>query len=518
MGKLLLEACLEAVEKELLVGMQDLGGAGLACATTETAARAGTGMEIDLDRVPLREEGLQPFEIMLSETQERMLLVVAPERVPAVEEIFHRWGLPLTALGTVTGDGVVRVKYRGAVVAAVPAAGVAGGSPAYCPESREPEYYRRLAAFDPGTLPPERDLEVPFRAVLGSPDVASREWVWRRYDHTVRTCTVQGPGGDAAVIRLRETGSALAVAVDGNGRQVYLDPYLGGMLAVAEATRNLACTGAEPLGITDCLNFGNPEKPEIFWQFRRAVEGMAEACRILEVPVVGGNVSFYNEVEGEAIYPTPVVGAVGLLEDPRRSCGIAFRRAGDAVVLLGARQVSLGGSQYLKTCHAIVAGTLAPVDLHLEKALQRLLRRAVAEGLLSSAHDLSDGGLAVALAESCLSGGLGARVQLPAGEDARLALFGEGPSRVLVSLAPAVLEPLLALAREAAVPAAALGTVEGADLAVSAGGLPLLRMAVAEMDRIYREAIPAMMEGEVSPSPPPGRGKGMGGTSADSCR
>ncbi len=494
LGKLLLEACLEAAEKELLVGMQDLGGAGLACATTETAARAGTGMEIDLDRVPLREEGLQPFEILLSESQERMLLIVTPENITATEEIFNRWGVPLAVLGTVTGDGIVRVKYRGAAVAAVSAAGVAGGPAAFCRQDLESAAPENRTAGDPGLLPPGPDLEQAFCMVLGSLNAASKEWAWRRYHYADGGRVLQGPGGDAALVRLQETGGALAVTIDGNGRQVFLDPYLGGMLAVAEATRNLACTGAEPLGITDGLNFGSPENPEVFRQFRQAVEGIAAACRALEVPVVGGNVSFYNETGGEAIYPTPVIGAVGYLADPERACGVAFRRAGDALLLLGARCVSLGGSEYLKTCHDRVDGTPAPLDLDLEKALQGLLRRAAAEGLIASAHDLSDGGLAVALAESCLAGGVGARIDLPLEKEARLTLFGEGPSRVLVSLPRAALKPFLVLAREAAVPVVELGEVGGDALVVSAGGCPLLRVGVATMDRLYREALPALME------------------------
>jgi phosphoribosylformylglycinamidine synthase len=284
------------------------------------------------------------------------------------------------------------------------------------------------------------------------------------------------------------------VTVDGNGRQVYLDPYRGGMLAVAEALRNLACVGAEPLGITDCLNFGNPERPEIFWQFRRAVEGMAEACRALEVPVVGGNVSFYNEVEGEAIYPTPVVGAVGLLEEAQRQCTIAFRRAGDLLLLLGTDEVSLGGSQYLKACCGRVAGAPAEIDLALEKRLHGLLRRAIRAGILASAHDLSEGGLAAALAESCIAGRLGAKVSLLAHLRPELPLFGEGPSRVLVSLDPAHREELAALAGEFAVPVAEVGRVHGERLEIAAGGAVLIDLPVAELKKVYEEAIPCIME------------------------
>ncbi|MEW5783799.1 MAG: phosphoribosylformylglycinamidine synthase subunit PurL [Bacillota bacterium] len=492
--KLLMEACLEVIEQGLVVGVQDLGGAGLTCAVTETASRAGTGIELDLDKVPLREEGMEPFEIMVSESQERMLLIVAPEQAAAVEAVFKRWGLLYTVIGQVTGDGMILVNYRGAVVARVPAASVAGGAPEYEPAGKEPAYYRQLSGCDPLDLLAIDDYDLALRKVLGSLDIASKEWVWRRYDHMVRTCTVQGPGGDAAVIRLRETGQALAMSVDGNGRQVYLDPYKGGMMAVAEATRNLACVGAEPLGITDCLNFGNPEKPEIFWQFRRAGEGMAEACRVLEVPVVGGNVSFYNEVEGEPIFPTPVVGAVGLLESPERQCTAAFRQAGDLVFLMGAGKLSLGGSQLLKALGQAVTGFLPPIDLELEKRLQELLRRAVREGILASAHDLSDGGLAAALAESCIAGGLGAIVQLVEHPRPELPLFGEGPSRVIVSLDPANREKLAALADTLAVPLAEIGHAGGERLVISMSSKKLIDTPVGALKKVYEEALPCVME------------------------
>jgi len=492
--KLLLEASLEVIAGGLAVGVQDLGGAGLTCAVTETAARSGSGMELELDKVPLREAGMSPLEIMVSESQERMLFIIEPGRFNDAAKVFRRWGLSFAVIGRVTADGWITVKHGGRTVARVPAASVAGGAPLYEPDSREPEYYRERQSVDPLDYPAVEDCTEALLEVLGSPDVASKQWVWRRYDYMVRTCTVQGPGGDAAVIRLRETGQALALAVDGNGRHTYLDPYRGGMMAVAEATRNLACTGAEPIGITDCLNFGNPEKPEIFWQFRRAVEGMSEACRVLEVPVVGGNVSFYNEVEGEAIYPTPVVGAVGLLENPDQQCDIAFKKAGDLLYLAGSSTVSLGGSQFIKVIHQAVAGSLPPVDLALEKRLQKLLVQAVRAGLLSSAHDLSDGGLAVALAESCIAGGLGAQVTLPGHPRPELPLFGEGPSRAIVSVKAAAREKLLALAAKLEVPLLFLGEVGGDKLSISVTHVPVVDVTIFELKKIYEESIPCIME------------------------
>ena len=494
LGKLLMDATLEVISKKLVAGVQDFGGAGLTCALTETASRAGTGIEIELDRVPLREEGMHPFEILTSESQERMLLIVEPGKLEAVEDVFRRWELQLAVLGKVTAGGQVVARYKGEVVADVPAASVAGGAPVYNPESREPAYYRELGAFDPLTLPPPEDYNAVLLKLLADPDIASRQWIWRRYDYMVRTCTVQGPGGDAAVIRLRESGKALALAVDGNGRHTYLDPYRGGMMAVAEATRNVSCTGAEPVGITDCLNFGNPEKPEIYWQFRQAVEGMAEACRVLGVPVVGGNVSFYNEVEGEAIYPTPVVGAVGLLDSPLKSCAAGLRRAGDLLALLGPGETSLGGSQYLKSCCGRVAGRPAKLDLETEKSIQILLRRLIGEELLSSAHDLSDGGLAVAAAESCLGGGWGAEIDAGREGNPLPELFGEGPSRILVSFDPKNRDRLFALAGEEKVDLREIGAVAGDALIIRHGGDIIIKLTLSDLKKVYEEVFSCLME------------------------
>ena len=494
LGKLIMEATLEAVQENLLAGVQDFGGAGLTCALTETASRAGTGIEIELERVPLREADMLPFEILTSESQERMLLIIEPDKLPAVETIFRRWELALAVLGRVTDDGMVVIRHQSEEIVRVLADSVAGGAPAYEPESREPDYIKELARFDPYSLPPIIDYNGTLLKLLASTDLASKEWVWRRYDYMVRTSTIQGPGGDAAVIRLRETGKALAMTVDGNGRLTYLDPFKGGMLAVAEATRNLSCSGAEPIGITDCLNFGNPEKPEIFWQFRQSVEGIAEACRILEVPIVGGNVSFYNEVEGAAIYPTPVIGAVGLLEKGEQQCTSAFRKDGDLVCLLGPRTVALGGSQLLKSCYNIVAGKLAEIDLEMEKRLQALLRLLIREGLISSAHDLSDGGLVIALAESCISSGLGVKLELAVSSCPAMELFGEGPSRVLLSLNKNNIGSVLKLAAQSAVPLIELGTVSGDALKICSGGDLIIDLDLQVMKEAFEEVFAWIMQ------------------------
>jgi phosphoribosylformylglycinamidine synthase II len=496
LGKALLEATLEVIEKDLAVGVQDLGGAGLTCAVTETAARAGSGIELELELVPLREEGMTAYEILTSESQERMLLIVTPARQEEAAAAFEKRGLSCTAIGRVTGDGMVTVKHHGEVVARVPAKSVVDGAPVYEPASCEPEYYRKLAAIDLQGLPPVDDFNRAFLKVLSSPDVAGKAWAPDCGKEAPCQAGAEGDllagsgGGAAAVMRLPQKGRALAMAVAGNGRQVYLDPYRGAIFAVCEAARSLACAGAEPLGITDGLNFGNPEKPEVFWQFKQAVEGIAAACRALDLPVVGGNVSFYNEVAGEAIYPTPVIGAVGLLEDAAKRCGAGFSRDDDLVYLLGATAVSLGGSQYLKTLHGMVAGALPQIDLELERRLQMLLRRLIREGLPGSANALTGGGLAVALAESCLRGGRGADVTLPAEARPEMLLFGEGPSRAAVSVKPGDAARLEALAREAAVQAVRLGRTGGERLRIASGEHTWIDLPLTQLRKVYREAIP----------------------------
>ncbi len=468
MEKILMEFCLEAVRKKLVAGMQDLGGAGLTCAVTETSSRGGTGMEIDLDQVPCREENMNAYEIMLSESQERMLLIVKERSLEALREILERWELPFGIIGRVTNDGIVNVWYRGEMVVSVPAKAVAEEAPAYEPASREPAYIREKRFFKESAWATPEDYQEAFLNVLSSCSIASKEWAWKRYDHMVRTSTVLLPGqGDAAVLRLRGTSRGLAVTIDGNGRMVYLDPYRGGMMTVAEATRNISCVGGKPLGITDCLNFGCPENPEVFWQFEQAVKGMAEACEALSVPVVSGNVSFYNESKHSAIYPTPVVGAVGLLDDVSICVSMGFKKEGDVIVLLGCGDLSLGGSEFLKVIHGEMSGRIPDLVFKEEKRLQKLIRQLARKGVVSSAHDLSDGGLGIALAECCISGGNGADLSI-ADNSMRpdLLLFGEGPSRILVSLPEGNLENLKKMAGEYRVPLDILGKVRGRHLKV----------------------------------------------------
>lgn len=494
--KCLIEACLEAVATGAIVGMKDMGAAGLTCTTCEMSAAGGHGMDIELQKVPRREPGMEPWEIMMSESQERMLIVAQKGREEEVLGIFRKWGLNAVVVGRVTQDGILRVRDNGEVVAEVDAKTLAS-PPVYELPWEEPEYYRQVREADLSGLAVPEDMTEVLRRLLSSPNVASAEWVYEQYDHMVQTNTVVAPGGDAAVLQLKGYAQGIAATTDGNGRYCYLDPYLGAQLVVAEAARNLVCVGAEPAGVTDCLNFGNPEKPDRFWQFRRCVEGLADACREFGLPVVSGNVSFYNETPDTAVYPTPVVGMIGVLEDVRKHCTVGFKRAGDVILLLGETGNDLGGSEYLKLVHGRVAGRPPALDLGREKAVQAVCLEAVRQGLCASAHDCSTGGLAVALAECCIWGRVGARVELPETEaglrmDARL--FGESASRIIISARPEDAQRIRAAAAGRGVPAAVIGEVGGDELVISAGGTRQIALGVEEMEATWRGAIRALME------------------------
>ena len=488
--KLLIEACLEMLESGLLVGLQDLGGAGLTCATCETAERGGCGMDVDISKVPLREPGMEPIEIMMSESQERMFAICTEDNLEKVLGVCSKWGLDATPLARVTEGDTLRLLMGGEVVAEVPASSLACG-PEYHRDQEKPVYIDEVAAFDPGTLPPPGDLGDTLLKLLGSPNICSRHWVYHQYDHMVRVNTVVLPGGDAAVLRVIGVKTALALTCDCNGRYCYLDPYVGAQIAVAESGRNLACTGATPVALTNCLNFGNPEKPGIFWQFCRAVEGLAEGCAQLETPVVGGNVSFYNESFGEAIYPTPVIGMLGLLDDVDNRVGTAFVRGGDLVVLLGETKDELGGSEYLKVIHGKVAGPPPSIDWSAEKGLIECLTRAAGSGILASAHDLSEGGLAVALAESCIHGGMGAGVKLAGDLPLYALLFSESQSRALVSVQPAKFEALEEITGGLGVPLEVIGRTGGGSLEIEGA----FSVSLEEIEDIYVNSLEKMIAG-----------------------
>jgi phosphoribosylformylglycinamidine synthase len=484
MEKVLLEACLEVMKTGAVVGIQDMGAAGLTCSTCEMGARAGTGIEIDVAKVPKREGGMTAYEVMLSESQERMLLVGERGREREIVRVFEKWDLHAEPIGRVTADGRLRVFNEGVLEADVPNAALTDEAPLYDRPWVEP----RNPASDENVLalPPPADLPGALLRVLASPNVACKRWVYRQYDSTVRTDTIVGPGADAAVIRVKGTRRALALKTDGNGRYCWLDPAAGARLAVAEACRNVVAVGAKPIGATNCLNFGNPEKPEVMGQLVRAIAGMGEACRALGVPITGGNVSLYNETEGRAIYPTPIVGIVGLLEDASRVVTAPFREPGDAVYLLGDTGEDLGGSELLKAVHGRVAGRPPLLDLEAERRLHELVVESAAAGLLLSAHDPSDGGVAVALAECCFRGeepGLGGHFDLPDHLRPDVLLFAESPSRMIVSTREEA--RLRAAAHRHGVPCERLGEAGGDRLTVLSGRRVLVDLPVAELHRAW---------------------------------
>jgi phosphoribosylformylglycinamidine synthase len=509
MEKLLLEACLELLDSGAIIGIQDMGAAGFTCATCETASRGNSGMEVDVALVPRRETGMSAYEIMLSESQERMLVIVKKGREKEAERIFQKWDLHGVVVGHVTDSKMLRVRDHGKLVAEIPAKALTECAPAYTPEAREPRYLRSTQTLNFSKIPDvdpigrQNPTEV-LKKLLSSPTIASKEWVYQQYDHMVRTNTlgIGLPGrGDAAILRVKETGDYLAISTDCNSTYCYLDPFEGAKVAVAESARNIACVGAEPLGLTDCLNFGNPEDPEVFWQFRRAVEGIAEACRVLDIPVTGGNVSFYNESPQGAIDPTPMIGIVGLVQGsggPLPFPTSYFQREGDLVFLVGETREELGGSEYLKQIHGLKKGLPPRIDLHLEKCLHQFLRETIANGWIRSAHDCSEGGLAVALAECCVMNPekkLGAEIDLgrsgfqirPYQKNIRLdaLLFGETQSRVIISASKTWEEELTQLAHKFHLPFSKIGIVRGDDLKIGCW----IRIDVTEIDHHWRGAI-----------------------------
>lgn len=492
--KLLIEACLEALETDAVVGINDLGAAGITSAAAETASRAGSGIELDVARVPRREEGMTPYEVMLSESQERMLVIAQKGRETEVREIFDKWGLDSAVIGRVTDDGKLRVLEDGELAAEVDAKVLADDAPVYDREATKPTYFEHVTDLELDELSRPRDFDSLLRGLVASPNLASRDWIWHQYDFMVQDNTVVEPGGDAAVLRLKGTDRGVAVTTDGNGRYTYLNPYRGGAIAVAEAARNIVCTGAEPLAITNCLNFGNPEKPETFWTFREAVRGMGEACRELNTPVTGGNVSFYNETDGRGVFPTPVVGMVGVLESLDHATTIGWKEPGAVVCLIGSALEELGGSEYLKVVHGRIAGEPPELDLDLEYRVQQTALKAIRQGLVQSAHDVADGGLAVALAECCFASRndvKGADIDLEADIRPEALLFGESQSRIVLSLRPAAVDRAKALAEQLEVPFAVIGTtVEEYRLTIDVNGQELVDVDTDQLEQRWEESLP----------------------------
>ncbi len=506
--KLLLEASLELIERDLLIGIQDMGAAGLTSSGTEMAARSGSGIDLDVAYLPVREEGMTPYEMLLSESQERMLLVAKPEHERAVREVLERWDLQAATIGRVTDDGMFRVREDGVVRVEIPVKPLVDDCPTYVREGAMSPATAEARAVDLrpySSFATDGEVEAALGTLLDSPSVASRRWIYEQYDTTVQTNTLEGPGSDAAVLRLPAEGRALAAATDGNGRHTWLDPRTGGRAAVAEAARNVACSGARPLAVTNCLNFGSPLRPEVYFQLAGAVEGMGEACRALRTPVTGGNVSLYNETGAQPVYPTPVIGMLGVIEDLERRVPSAFQREDDEIWVAGRTRDEIGGSEYLAACHGLVAGRPPAVDLGEAAALVDFLVEGAADGAFASAHDGSDGGLAVALAECAVGaagGPLGCTVDLdaaPAGANVSAAgrWFGESHSRVVLTCRPGAGERIAAHGRRHGVPVARVGTVGGPGSPCRLTGAGhAIAPAAAELARIYEEAIPLRMSEE----------------------
>jgi phosphoribosylformylglycinamidine synthase subunit PurL len=492
--KLLLEATLEAIQAGLIVGIQDMGAAGLTCSSMEMSAKGNSGMEIYLDSVPLREESMTSYEIMLSESQERMLLVVEPENEEAIKKIFDRWDLHAVVIGKVIDEDRVRIFHDGTLKADVPAETLVlgGGAPVYSREAKEPAYLAAVRSFDPLTLPMPRDFNKVLLGLLSSPTIASKQWVFDQYDSMVRTNTIAA-NYDAAVVRIKGTKKAIVLKTDCNARYVYLNPRRGGEIAVAECARNVACTGATPVAITNCLNFGNPYDPEVYWQFTQAASGISAACIALDTPVTGGNVSFYNESPEDAVLPTPVIGMLGVLEDADLAVPSGFQQPGDSILILGKELGEIGGSEYLFQQTGKLLGDAPVSDLEAEKSLQALCIQLAKRSLINSAHDCSEGGFAVAIAEALFNSQsqLGAEViRSTPGIRADFALFGETQARIVISAKRINVETVLKMATDHKVPAALIGTVN------ASGILQIgqeIRVTVKEAEGVYKRAIPRAM-------------------------
>ncbi len=491
--KTLIEACLNIMRTDAVVAIQDMGAAGLTSTSFEMAGKGDMGIRLDLDKVPLREPGLSAYEIMLSESQERMLILAKQGRQDEVAAVFHRWGLEVAEIGEVTGDGIARIYHHGEEKAAMPIGPLSSNAPIYRrPVAVPKDLAQRQQAPE---VPDADDLAGSLKRLLDTPEMGSKSWIWHQYDHSVRTNTMVGPGGDAAVLLLKGTPAGLGLVSDVNPVYCGLDPYTGGAQAVAEAVRNLACVGAEPVGLTDCLNFGNPERPEISWQFRECVRGMSEACRSLEVPVISGNVSFYNETGDQSIPPTPTVAMVGLIPDVANVARSHFVAEGDRVVLLGNTHADFGGSAYLRLLYDIEQGRPPSVELSREVQLAELLRYLTFEGWLHTAHDLSEGGLGIALAESCFTAaskgptlGVGVEVDMPP-----TWLFSESQGRAIIAVPPEHLDSVLSEAETMNVPAVEIGGVGGQELVVRCDG-SVLRAPVDELHRIWATALPRALD------------------------
>jgi phosphoribosylformylglycinamidine synthase II len=493
--KLLVEATLEIIEKDLIVGIQDMGAAGITCSSSEMSARGQSGIEIDIDKAPVREPGMTPYEILLSESQERMLVCVKKGKEQEIREVFKKWDLDSTVIGRVTTDGLMTVRLNGQIVSQIPSESLVlgGGAPVYHRATKRPAYLDQIVKIDLNDYPLDQDWSESLLRLLAAPNICHKGWVFDQYDSMVRTNTAVGPGSDAAVLRLRKTNKALAMTTDCNGRYCYINPRLGAKSAVAEAARNIVCSGGRPLAVTNCLNFGNPYKPEIYYCFSEAVAGMGQACRIFNTPVTGGNVSFYNEDPQRAVFPTPTIGMMGLVEDVKHITTQWFKNDGDAIFLLGENKEHLGASEYLHTIFGQTKGPVPELELGLEKRLQDVLLDAIQSGLIKSAHDCSEGGLAVALAESCVSNRerqFGAEIVLHDFIRTDCFLFGEAQSRVIISSTPDKAEIVAAFFSSKGVLCTRIGTVGGAYLRIN----DRINLDMKQLSDAYFNALQQFME------------------------
>ena len=495
--KLLIEACLEVMNAGLIVGIQDMGAAGLTSSSCEMAGRAGTGIDIHIDRVPMRETGMTPYEVMLSESQERMLIVTEPEKEKEVMEVFHKWDLDAVVIGEVTDTKKIRVINRGDMVADIPIESLTDDAPLYERAISPPPYLDVLHDLDMENLPVPEDLNKVLLTLLSVPTIASKEWVFRQYDHMVRTDTVVVPGSDSAVIRIKGTNKGIAMTADCNSRYCFSDPYTGGAIAVAEAARNIVCAGGEPVGLTDCLNFGNPEKPEIMWQFQQAIEGISAVCRKFNIPVISGNVSFYNETNDLSIYPTPIIGMAGIIEDISKCMTQYFKNDGDVLILLGNNSEEIGQSEYLREIHYKIRGVPPHLDLVLEKKVQDLCLYGIKQGIIKSAHDTSEGGLTIALAECCMrsedKGNVGASIDLSDDIRPDALLFGETQSRIIITVTPENVKALEDAAKTMNTPVKVIGKVGGERLVIRHKSTTVIDLAVYDMANVWRKAIPGYL-------------------------
>jgi len=493
--KLLLEATLEIIDKDLAVGIQDMGAAGLTCCSSEMTAKGESGIELEINLVPVRETGMTPYEILLSESQERMLVCVKKGKEAEVTEVFDKWGLDSTIVGHVTDDKLMTVRLNGEIVSQIPSdvLVLGGGAPVYHRESKRPGYLDEINKTDLSKYSPDRDWNETLLQMMAAPNICHKGWVFEQYDSMVRTNTAVGPGSDAAVLRLRKTNKALAMVTDCNGRHCYLNPREGARSAVAEAARNIVCSGGKPLAITNCLNFGNPYKPEIYYGFSEAVAGMGEACRVFETPVTGGNVSFYNEDPKRAVFPTPTIGMVGLIEHTSHITTQWFKDEGDVVLLLGETKEELGASEFLHTVHDETRGPVPAIDLQFEKKLQDTLLKAIISGWVKSAHDVSDGGLAVCLAEGCISNTehqIGATLELHDSVRTDCLLFGESQSRVVLTCHQDHLADIERLSKDAGVPCANIGSVGGHRLKIN----DIVDLPLDPISEAFHGALPRLMQ------------------------